>query len=116
MGAEDVLEIGLEVDIVSREGVDREIDVRLTERGVEHRRGSDGLGESRQRNRLSGIVATDVMWDGISEGDVLEAAGGNLVVVIGVTPRPETILGGVGKDRRVIKVGGIYFHIRSGTE
>ena len=56
------------------------------------------------------------MWDGISKGDVLEAAGRNLVVIVGVTPRPETILSGVGKDRRVIKVGGICFHIRSGTE
>ena len=53
MGAEDVLEIGLEVDIISCEGVDRVVDVRLAECGVEHRRGSDGLGESRQRNRLS---------------------------------------------------------------
>ena len=115
MGAVDVLEICLEVDVISRKRVDGIIDVLFAEGGVEKRRGSYGLGESRDRNGLEGIVATDVMWDRIGDGDVLETAGRNLVVVFRVTPRPKALLGGVGKDGRVVKVRGIYFHVRLGT-
>ena len=116
MRAIDVLEIRLEADIVSSKGADGVIDVLFGECGVDHRRRSHSLGESTGSNGLNRIVTTDVMWDGISHHDVLETASGNLVVVIRVTPGPETLLGGVGKDRRVIQVRRIYFRVRPGTE
>jgi len=56
---------------------------------------------------LKGIIAANVVRNGVGDLDILEATGGDLKVVVGFTPIPDAVNGGVGKDRRVVKVGGI---------
>lgn len=56
-----------------------------------------------------GEVPADVVWDGVGDEDVLEAAGGDLVVVIWVAPTSNPVKGGVGKDSGMIEIRGICF-------
>lgn len=62
---------------------------------------------------MEGIIATDAVRNGIGDIDILEATGTNLVVIVRVTPRAEAIIVGVGKDRRMVKVRGIWFTVRA---
>ena len=65
---------------------------------------------------LKGKITTDVVGAGVGDFDILEATGGDLEVVLGVTPRAEAVVSGVGPDRRVIKVRGICSCIRTDTQ
>jgi len=107
MGSTDTLQISLEADIVTRERVYGEIHILRRESCVDHkqwvhrwRTGGDGHS---LKEGLKGIITANVVWDGISDLHVLETASRDLEVVLGVTPVPEAIIGGVGKDSRVVK-------------
>jgi len=111
----DVLKVRLEAGIVPREGADHEIHFRFCECGVDHQRGVHGRCAGQWGDvKLRGIITADVVWDGVRDRHILETAGINLEIVCWVTPRPKTIMGGIGKDRRVFKVSGIYFRVRAG--
>jgi hypothetical protein len=56
---------------------------------------------------VESVVPTDVVGNGVSKFEVLEASSGDLEVIIRVTPRPKAFTIVVGKDRRVVKVRGI---------
>ena len=56
---------------------------------------------------LKGEVPADVVWNGVGELEVLESTGGDLEVVLWVTPRSKTVISGVGKYTRVKEVRGI---------
>ena len=56
---------------------------------------------------MKGIVAADIVWDGVGVLDILEATGVDLVVIVGVAPRAKAVIIGVGKDRRVAEARGI---------
>jgi len=62
-----------------------------------HRRCA-GDGDPREEG-LEGEIPTDVVWNRVSELDILEAAGGDLEVVLWITPRSETVKSGVGEYR-----------------
>ena len=49
------------------------------------------------------------MWDRVGDGNVLEATGINLVIVIWITPTAKAVKGGVGKDGGMIEIRGVYF-------
>ena len=88
----DVLKIRLEVGVVPRERVDREIHVLFRERGVDHQLGiSGGLarrrGEVAGEEGLQGIITADVVRNGIGDLHILETTGRDLVIVRRVTPR-----------------------------
>jgi len=116
----DVLQIRLEAGIVPLEGAGGEVHVCFREGGVEHQLGVHGRCAGRyggavpqHEERLKGITTTDAMWDGVRDRDILETAGSDLEIVCWVTPRPKTLIGTIGKDRRVFKVRGIYFRVRA---
>ena len=116
MGPRDAPMVYLEALKVPCESVDHEIHVRLCERAVDpsltvHPGRWDKAGDRRKGSK--GIITADVVWDGVGDGDIFETAGGDLVIVICVTPRPEALCGGIGKDRCVLKVRGIYSHVRT---
>jgi hypothetical protein len=117
MRAVDVLEIGLEVGIVPGERVDREIYVLFRERGVDHQIDVYGLpgneGEHSSEEGLKDIISADAVRDGVSDSHILETAGSDLEIVFRVTPRPQTVFGGIGKDRCVFKVRSIYIRVRA---
>ena len=118
----NVLKIRLEAGKVPREGIDREIHVRFRERSVYHQLGVYGQctgwwGEAavpKREERLKGVITTDMVWGGVGDRDILETAGRDLEIVRRVTPRPKTLIIGIGKNRRMFKVRGIYFHVRAG--
>ena len=115
----DALKMNLEVDVISRKRVHVGIHNRLRECGVDHQQGVYGRAGEEQVScgeGLKGKIATDVMGDRVGDFDVLEATGKDLVVVLRVTPRAETVVSGVGPDRCVIKVRGIYSPIRTDTQ
>lgn len=105
------LRIRLEVEEIAPKRVQDKIDIVFGERGVEHQRGVQGYAgrDAKQslKEGLEGVVATDVVWDGVGKPDVLEAAGRDLEVVIWIAPGSKTVVRGVRKDRCVIKVRGI---------
>ena len=116
MRPRDVLMVYLEAGEIPCESVDREIHVGLCERAVDpslavHPGLWDKAGPRYEGSK--GIITANVVWDGVGDSDILETAGGDLVIVICVTPRPEALCGGIGKDRCVLKVRGIYSHVRT---
>ena len=65
----DTLNILLEVGIVAVERAEEVVDVRSSERGVDHRQGIDGwyTGDNQSsKEGLKGKVTTDVVGDGVS--------------------------------------------------
>ena len=82
----------LEVDIIPREGVHNGVDNFLRERRVEHQGTflsfTSGKVKYSIKEGLVSVVPADVVRNRVGDPDVLEATGGNLEVVIWVTPRP----------------------------
>jgi len=98
MRPRDAPMVYLEALKVARESVDREIHVRLCECAVDpsltvHPGRWDKAGYRCEGSK--GIITADVVRDGVGDGDILETAGGDLVIVICITPRPETLFGGI---------------------
>ena len=120
VGVRNRLKMGLEVDVVPRKRIHGVVHNRFRECRVHHQQGvhepaGDGDGGS-SGERLKGKITTDVVGGGVGDFDILEATGGDLEVVLRVTPRAETVVSGVGPDRGVIKVRGIYGCIRTGIQ
>ena len=113
-----LVNMGLESDIVSRIRVHGSIHDCSRERCIYQQQGVliRYAGKLSSEVRLKGVIAADVVRDGVGDFEVLKSTGGDLEVVLWVTPRAEAVVSGVGKDRRVVKVGGIYFCIRTGTQ
>ena len=112
----DAFKIRLEVDIVSRKRVQVVIHARLREGRVDHHLGVYGrcAGDNQSSEEgLEGIIAADVVRNQVGDSDVLETTSGDLEVVLWVTQRAKTFNGGVGKDRRMLKVRGIYVCVRT---
>lgn len=65
---------------------------------------------------LVGIVPPDVVWNGISEKNILETAIEDLEVVIWVTPCTKTVKSGTVEDRCMVEVRSIYFCVRAENE
>ena len=110
MGSTDVLKECLEAGIISCKRVQSVIHFRLRERRIDVQirvHGSSAGETSYAKEGLEGDVTANVMRNGVSDFDVLEATGEDLVVVRRVTPGPNTVKGRVGKDRRVVEVRGI---------
>jgi len=106
----DAFNESLKADVIPRERVHIEIHDLFRERGVDHQQGVHGRrsgGVDAKEEGLNSEIPADVVRGGVGEFDILEATGGNLVVVRRITPRPETVKSGVGKERRVIEVRGI---------
>ena len=106
----DAFKIRLKADIIPRERIHIVIHDRFRERGVDHQEGvhrwhSGGV-DSKEEG-LNGEIPADVVRDWIGDSDILESTGGNLEVVRWITPRPKTVVSGVGKECRVIEVRGI---------
>jgi len=117
VGSEEVLEIRLEASIVPVEVVKRYVHGVLRVRGVDHERGvhSGRWGEAIRRGeeRLKSVVTANVVRYGVGKHNVLQSTGGDLVIIVGVTPRSQTIMSGIGKDRRVLGVLGICLRVRT---
>ena len=113
-----LLKMGLEPDIVSRKRVHGGIHDLSRERRVDQQHGVliRYAWKLSCEERLKGVIAADVVRDGVGNFEVLKSTGGDLEVVLWVTPRAETVVSGVGPDRCVVKVRGIYFCIRTGTQ
>ena len=112
----DAFKIRLEVDIVSRKRVQVVIHARLREGRVDQHLGVYGrcAGDNQSSEEGSeGIIAADVVRNRVGDSDVLETTSGDLEVVLWVTQRAKTFNGGVGKDRRMLKVRGIYVCVRT---
>ena len=115
----DTLKICLEVNKVPRKRVHVVIHILSRQRRVDQQQRVGryaGEGDHYETVGLESEVAADVMRDGIGEYDIFEAASRDLKIILWVTPRPETINSGVGPDRRVIIVRGIYFRVRTGIQ
>ena len=110
--------MAIESGIVPRKRVHSGIHNRLRERRVDQQLGVLGRAGDEQspEQGLKSKITTDVVRDGVGDFDILEATGGDLVVVVWITPRAESVVGGVGKDGRVIKVRGVYAYIRTGIQ
>ena len=115
MRIRDALKMGIESDIVPRKRVHGGIHNRLSERRVDHQQGVYRLAGDDQSSGegLKGKITTNVVRDRVGDFDVLETTGEDLKVVLWITPRAETVVSGVGKDRRVVKIRGIYSRIRT---
>ena len=105
---EETLEAGIVSDVVFH----KEVHIRFGESRVDHHvRGDDTGGRAGEVGSgevgLEDEVTADMVGNGVGDGDILESTGVDLVVVVGVAPSTDTVIGGVGKDRRVEKVGGI---------
>ena len=112
----DAFKIRLKADIIPRERIHIEIHNRFRERGVDHQEGVHrwrSRGVDSKEEGLNGEIPADVVRGGVGESDILEATGGNLEVVCWITPRSNTVKSGVGKQRRVIEVRGIYLCVRT---
>jgi hypothetical protein len=120
MRTKEVLEVRLEAGKVAGVVVERDIHSVLCVGGVDHECGvhSGRWGEAVRwrEERLKSIITADVVGDGVGEHEVLEATGGDLVIVVRVTPRSQTLSSGIGKDRGVLGVRGIYFCVRTDVE
>jgi len=106
------LEIRVEVDKIPWERVHSDSHNLRCERSVDHeegvRYGRCAWGEwDIQEEGLKGKIAANVVGNGVGDLHILETTGVDLVVIIWVTPMPNAIISGVGKDGRVIKVCGI---------
>ena len=113
------LKICLEVNKVPRKRVHVVIHIRSRQRRVyqQQRVGRyAGDGDYYETVGLKSEVAADVVRDGVGESDIFETASRDLEIILWVTPRPETINSGVGPDRRVVIVRGIYFRVRIGIQ
>ena len=110
MRPEGGLEIRLKADVVPCERVHGVIHILRRERyinpvlGVHGRCARDAY--SREEGS-KGIITADVVRDRVSDCDILESTGEDLEVVLRVAPRTETVISGVGPDRRVFKIRGI---------
>ena len=106
----DILKIRLKADIIPRKRAHSEIHIRFRERGVDHQqrvnRWRTGYGDAGEEG-LECEIPADMVRDWVGEFNVLEATGGDLEVVLWITPRPNSVKSGVGKYRRVIEVRGI---------
>lgn len=112
VGTHNVLKVGLEAGIVAIVVViEGHVDGSRIVSGVDESGGvnSDGRGETTGsvEERLKGKLTTDVVRGGIGEDYVLESTGGDLEVVVGVSPLTKTIESGIGKDRGMFGIGGI---------
>ena len=91
MWPRDALKVWLEAVKVPREPVNRSIHIRLREREVDPslavhpRRWGEAV---HRREGSKGIITADVMRDRVGDRDILETSGGDLVIVIRITPRP----------------------------
>ena len=114
----DAPKMAIESDIVPRIRVHGGIHSRLSECRVDQQLGVlRRAGEEQSSEQgLKSKITTDVVRNGVGDFDILEATGEDLVVVLRVTPRAETVVSRVGKDRRVVKVRGIYSRIRTDTQ
>jgi len=116
VGPEEVLEVTLEAGVVTGEVVERNIHSGGRVTVVDHVRRINprGSGEagSRVEERLKSIITTDFVGGRVSECDILETSGRDLVIIISVAPRAETIGGGIVKDGSVFGVRGIYLRVR----
>ena len=113
MRSREVLKIRLEVGVIARKGVHSIIHIRLCESRVDHFlrvhtwRAGHYIKEGLKRE-----IAADVVRNGIGNFDILETTGEDLVIIVGVTPRPKALNSGVGEYRRVVEVRGIWFWVR----
>ena len=108
--------IRLEAGKVPSKRVDRVIHILFRERGVDHQVGRHaGHCESGYtEERLKGVVTADVVRDGVGDLYVLETTGGDLEIVVWVTPTTETVVGVVGKHGGMVEVCSVYFGVRTG--
>ena len=117
---EDVLEVRLEAGVVSGVIVKGDIHgiggVRVVDRqcGINTDRCAEAVGW--REERLKGKVTADMMRDGVGDRNVLETASRDLVVIVCVTPRAETVSSGIVKDRGVFRIRGIYFWVRTSVQ
>jgi len=120
MGSEDVLEIRLEVGIVPGVVVECYVHSRLRVRGVDHELGDHSGWWTEAvhwcEERLKSVFTANVVRDGVGNRDVLQTTRGDLVIICGVTPGSQTVISGIGKDRRVLGVRGIYLRVRTGIK
>jgi len=96
MRPRDACMVYLEAREVPREPIDREIHVRLCERAVDPKLTVHPGRWDKTVHRCEGskgIITADMVRNGVGDGDILETAGGDLVIVICITPRPETLFG-----------------------
>ena len=113
----EVLKSRLEGEIIPRWRVHSGVENFARKRCVEHQRGihswyTGGNGVSWWEVGIQSKVTADVVGNRVCKPHILEATGGDLEVVIRVAPSPKTIVSGVRKHRRVIKVRGIWFPFR----
>jgi len=114
----DIFKIRLKADKIPCERARGKIHIRFRERGVDHQqwvhRWCAGNCGPREEG-LQGEIPTDVVWNRVGEVDILEAAGGDLEVVLWITPRPKAVISGVRKYRRMVEVRSIWLQVRTGT-
>lgn len=116
MGPEEVLEVSLEAGVVTGEVVERNVHSRGRVTVVDHVRriNANGRRETaiRVEERLEGVIAADFVRDGVSESDVLETAGRDLVIIVSITPRAEAIVAGIAEDGGVLRIRSVYLRVR----
>jgi len=95
VSAVDSFEVGLETDEITLEAAGEEIHIRLGHTGVGQvitlRRGSIGISGERRNSEGVGEwedreVPPDVVSVGVGPDEVFEAAGVDLIIVVGITP------------------------------
>lgn len=111
----DGFEVSLELEVVAGIVSDQTIDVLLGHAAVDGqgglRRGAVGRVSPRRegigvRERVKGVVPPDVVGVRVHPDFILETAGGDLVVVLGVAPATNTMRRAV-EEGRVVHVGGV---------
>ena len=105
---EEALESGVVSDVVGHE----EVHICLGESGVDHHLGENntwgGTGEGGSgKVGLKDEVTTDVVRSRIGDSNIRESTGGDLEVVVGVSPGTKTTGSVVVEDGRVKEVRGI---------
>ena len=116
MRSAKVLESRLECYILPRGWVYCCVDNFTRECCVEHQGGIwwwYTSGDGKCCWEVKGKIPTNVVWNRVGNPDISESTGGNLEVVVWVTPRPKAVIIRVWKDRRMIKARGIYFLVRA---
>jgi hypothetical protein len=109
------LKIGLEAYVITRERAHGIIDNLARERCIEHqvgvRRwraiGAKGRRPTCSKEWLEGKVPADVVRDGVGNPHILKPTGGDLIIIIWVTPTPETVTIGIRPDSCMVKVRGV---------
>ena len=113
MGSRKVFKICLELNIVSRVCAHDGIYDCARERRVHHNRDvrygrRAGLFRVQSiQKRLVRIVPAEPVRNRIGKSNILEGTVKELVVVLRITPGPNTIIIGTGKDRRVGEIRSI---------